>query len=128
MELINPEKSERIDREDWKLKAELHQRLVLPLYAISLVFIALAGVLSGEFSRRGRTKRIAAAATIGVALLIAAMALFRVSGNSPLITPALYFMPIVSTIFAAYLTAGGSFKFARPLFNREPMLPEERKQ
>ncbi|MEH6545001.1 MAG: LPS export ABC transporter permease LptF [Sneathiella sp.] len=127
MELINPEKSERIDREGWKLKAELHQRLVLPLYAICLVFIALAGVLSGEFSRRGRVKRIAAAAIIGVALLIAAMALFRVSGNSPLITPALYFMPIISTVVAAYLAAGGSFNFLGSLFNRHPMVPGEPK-
>ncbi|USG59980.1 LptF/LptG family permease [Sneathiella marina] len=128
MELINPENSERIQREGWKLKAELHQRLVLPLYAICLVFIALAGVLSGEFSRRGRVKRVTASAVIGVALLIGAMALFRVSGNNSLITPTLYFLPIISTIIAAYLAAGGRFKIFSSLFGHEAIVPEEPKQ
>lgn len=119
MELIKPEQSERIQREGWKLKAELHQRLVLPLYAVSLVFIALAGVLSGEFSRRGQVKRISVAATTGVALLIGAMALFRASGDSILITPTLYFLPIFSSIVAAYLASGGSFKFIGNLMNKD---------
>lgn len=106
-ELLYPENTERIQRDRWKLNAELHQRLVLPLYALALVFIALAGVMAGEFTRRGRTKRMTLAAGSGIALLIAAMALFRVSDNSTLITPTLYLMPVFSIVFAAYLAAGG---------------------
>lgn len=119
-ELIFPEQSERVKREKWKLRSELHQRLVLPLYAFALVFIALAGVMSGEFTRRGQTKRIAASAATGVGLLIAAMALFRATGDSALVTPAIYALPILSSIIAAYLACGGHFTFFTALFRAKP--------
>lgn len=121
MELIHPEDTERIRRDRWKLDAELHQRLVLPLYAIALVFIALAGVMSGEFTRRGRGKRIALSATAGVALLITGMALFRVTSESGLITPALYALPTVATIIAAYLSSGGRVPFSGGFSGRKPL-------
>jgi len=121
LELVFPEQSERVTRERWKLQSELHQRLVLPLYAIALVFIALAGVMSGEFTRRGRTKRIFASAATGVALLIAAMAMFRATGENALVTPIIYSLPIVSSVFAAYLASGGRFSLITNLFRRKNM-------
>ena len=84
-ELINPEDSERVNQERHKLNAELHQRIVLPLYAVALVFIALAGVMSGEFTRRGRSRRMTISAIAGVLLLIGAMALFRASAQPALV-------------------------------------------
>lgn len=115
-ELIAPEDTPRIRQERWKLWAELHQRLGLPLYAIALVFIALAGVMSGEFTRRGRVKRVTIAAAAGIGLLIAGMALFRVSSENALITPAIYAVPVLATLIAAYFASGGRL----PLRNGKP--------
>lgn len=117
-ELVNPENTEQTQAELWKLDAELHQRLVLPLYAVALVFIALAGVMGGEFARRSRSRRLFLSAASGVTLLIIAMALFRASGDSVLMTPALYLLPTVATILAAYLTSGGQIRLSRAPRNR----------
>jgi lipopolysaccharide export system permease protein len=125
MELIHPENSEQTEQQKWKLRAELHQRLVLPLYAIALVFIALAGVMSGEFTRRGRVKRIMLSATTGVGLLISAMALFRVSSDSIFIIPAIYALPVVSSVTAAYFASGGRLQFIGRLFRPAPIAPAE---
>jgi lipopolysaccharide export system permease protein len=118
-ELVFPEQSERNVRERWKLWGELHQRLVLPLYAIALVFIALAGVMSGEFTRRGRVKRITISAATGVALLISAMALFRVSVENALIVPAIYVLPILVSVIAGYLASGGRIRFIETYFQQK---------
>lgn len=110
-ELINPEDSDRVRREAHKLNAELQQRIVLPLYAVALVFIALAGIMGGEFTRRGRSRRMIIAAAAGVLLLIAAMALFRASVQPVLVTLALYLLPILASMAAAYLASGGRIPF-----------------
>lgn len=110
-ELINPEESERTQRELHKLKAELHQRLVLPLYAVALALIALAGVMGGEFTRRGRAKRMTVAAAAGVLTLIAAMALFQAAEKSALLIPVLYLLPVVAGALGGYIASGGRFRF-----------------
>jgi lipopolysaccharide export system permease protein len=110
-ELINPEDSERVAQEQHKLNAELHQRIVLPLYAVALIFIALAGVMGGEFTRRGRSRRLAVSAAAGVLLLIGAMALFRATVQPQLITVSLYLLPAFVTLGAAYIAGGGRIPF-----------------
>ncbi|WP_281351272.1 LPS export ABC transporter permease LptF [Sneathiella litorea] len=110
-ELINPEDSERVQQEARKLNAELHQRIVLPFYAVALVFIALAGVMGGEFSRRGRSRRMTVAAAAGVLLLISAMALFRATAQPALVTTALYLLPVLISFAAAYLASGRQLWF-----------------
>ena len=65
-ELLGP-KTSKTDRQFRKeLIAEGHQRLVAPLYALSFVMIGLAALLSGEFNRRGQTRRVLVA-ILGVA-------------------------------------------------------------
>ncbi len=47
------------DRKNYnELIAEGHQRLIAPLYVLGFVMIALAALLSGEFSRRGQKHRL----------------------------------------------------------------------
>ena len=54
-----------------ELRAEGHNRLVAPLYALVLAAIAIAALLSGEFNRRGEWGRIILASV--AAVLIEAM-------------------------------------------------------
>ncbi|OUR76653.1 LPS export ABC transporter permease LptF [Alphaproteobacteria bacterium 46_93_T64] len=126
-ELIWPEETELTRRNAGKIRKELHTRIILPIYAFALVFIAIAGVLSGEFSRRGRVKTLLAASVSGVGLLITAMALFSLASSNPGLIPLLYLLPIFSTVAAAHLAAGG--KFSIPFGNKNktqpPHLPTE---
>lgn len=60
-DLLNPTPSITDPRNFDEYVAEGHQRLTSPLLALSLTAIALAVLLSGEFSRRGQTLRIVTA-------------------------------------------------------------------
>tara|TARA_R100000005_G_scaffold96433_1_gene83299 strand:- start:8378 stop:9511 length:1134 start_codon:yes stop_codon:yes gene_type:complete len=110
-ELLFPEAGERTQQELPKLRAELHQRIILPLYAAALVLIALAGVMGGEFTRRGRTKRTLAASAAGVLLLIGGMALFRITDHPGLIIPLQYLLPVAAGVLGGYIASGGGFRF-----------------
>jgi lipopolysaccharide export system permease protein len=44
-----------------RLWVEGHNRLTLPLYCLSFVFVALASILTGDISRRGQIPRVAVA-------------------------------------------------------------------
>ena len=110
-ELINPEDSDQVRKSQHKLDSELHQRLVLPLYAMALVLIALAGVMGGEFNRRGRAQRMVISSICGVLLLVGGMALFRSTAYPAIIVPTQYLLPILTSIAAAYLASGGRLKW-----------------
>ena len=57
-DLLNPS-ADPADRQNYnELVAEGHQRLIAPLYVLVFVMIALAALLSGEFSRRGQKHRL----------------------------------------------------------------------
>jgi lipopolysaccharide export system permease protein len=57
-DLLNPS-TDPGDRKNYnELVAEGHQRLIAPLYVLGFVMIALAALLSGEFSRRGQKHRL----------------------------------------------------------------------
>ncbi|MEH6476164.1 MAG: LPS export ABC transporter permease LptF [Sneathiella sp.] len=111
-ELVWPEDSDINRRNAGKLRKELHTRLILPFYAFALVYIAIAGVLSGEFSRRGRAKNLMIAGVSGVGLLIGAMALFSLVNSRPQLIPFLYVAPFVATAIAARFTS--DVKFTSP--------------
>jgi lipopolysaccharide export system permease protein len=113
-ELLWPEDSVDTRRNLNKIKAELHQRIVLPLYAISLIFIGIAGVNTGEFTRRSRVKPILTAAVSGVLLIVLAMVLFSLAGSAPWLTPILYVTPIVAAAITAHLASGGNFFRSKP--------------
>jgi lipopolysaccharide export system permease protein len=67
-ELIHPTPHDReVEGFLDELKAELHQRLTMPLYPLSFTLIGLVALLSGNFSRRSQPWRIAVAtAAIGI--------------------------------------------------------------
>ena len=57
--------------ENQKRHAEAHQRILWPVYSLSLTLVALAVGLSGEFNRRGNWQRIAIAIVCGIVVIIA---------------------------------------------------------
>ncbi|GLQ07566.1 LPS export ABC transporter permease LptF [Sneathiella chinensis] len=109
-ELLFPGDDAVTQRNLGKIRSELHQRFVLPLYALALVYIASAGVLSGEFTRRSKGRKLLIAGASGIGLIIIAMALFRVSDFNIFLIPLLYGVPLVAAGIAAWLASGGTFR------------------
>ncbi|WP_114391882.1 LPS export ABC transporter permease LptF [Oleisolibacter albus] len=75
-----------------RLRAELHSRLSMPLLAPAFTVLALCALLPGEFSRRGRTRRIAAAAVAALVLESAVLGVANLAGKTPPLTPLLYLL------------------------------------
>ncbi len=86
-----------------KLLAEGHQRLVAPVFSIAFAQIGLAGLLSGEFSRRGQMPRMLAAAVAAVAFQVLSLTLAHVIVKTPVLTPLLYMNAVVAVLAAGYV-------------------------
>ncbi len=84
-----------------KLYAEGHQRIVSPWLAPAFVLIALAALLTGEFSRRGQGRRIVIASVAVVLVQSASVSLHSLAGSSPVFVPVMYLLPL--TVIAACL-------------------------
>ena len=70
--------------------AEGHSRVVSPMLSLGFVLIALAILLSGDFSRRGQNRRILAAALLVVLFYSTGIAAFNLSSDNIRLLPALY--------------------------------------
>lgn len=86
--------------------AEGHARLSAPLLNIAMALIALAGVLVGEFSRSGYTRRIMIAAACALSVRLAALAIQAAATDDPGLNVLQYALPIVVS-FAAIVAIGG---------------------
>ena len=85
------------------LIAEGHQRLVAPLYSLAFIMVALAALLSGEFNRRGRLRRVfVAVACVGV-LEVLSLALHDVSTRSLQAIPAMYIAAILPSLVSLFV-------------------------
>ena len=85
------------------LIAEGHQRLVAPLYSLAFIMVALAALLSGEFNRRGRLRRVfVAVACVGV-LEVLSLALHDVSTRSLQAIPAMYIAAILPSLASLFV-------------------------
>lgn len=85
-----------------KLRAEGHQRLASPLLAITFTLICLAALLSGDFNRRGQTKRVLAAIACVVAIQAANFGVFNAVAKLPVLTPLIYLTVLLPGL-AAFL-------------------------
>lgn len=102
-ELLFPSSERRDQRYRNELIAEGHQRLAAPLYSLSFILIALAALLSGEFNRRGRLRRVfVAVACVGV-LEGLSLALHDVSTRSLQAIPAMYAAAILPCLASLYV-------------------------
>jgi len=73
-----------------RYRAEGHSRIVSPMLSVGFVLMALAILLSGDFSRRGQNRRIFAGALVVVAVYSAGIAAFNLSSDNIQLIPTLY--------------------------------------
>jgi len=96
------------------LQADGHQRLASPLYAFTFVIVALAALLSGEFSRRGQTMRVIAAVAFVVVIQALGIGLANLSSKTSALTVLIYLNTIVPAAIALYLLIGRGAGPRRP--------------
>ena len=86
--------------------AEAHARLSAPLLNLALAMIALAGVLMGEFSRRGYGRRIMIAAILALLVRLIALAVQASAADDPDLNAVQYALPIVVMLLAGVAMGG----------------------
>jgi lipopolysaccharide export system permease protein len=86
--------------------AEAHARLSAPLLNLALAMIALAGVLMGEFSRRGYGRRIVIAAILALLVRLIALAVQASAAENPDLNVVQYALPIVIMLLAGVAMGG----------------------
>ena len=102
-ELMFPGDNPSDQRFATQLIAEGHHRLAGPLYVLSFVMLAMACLLSGEFNRRGQTRRVIVA-ILGVALLEGlALGLQDFAGRMASALPLIYAGPIVPILISLFV-------------------------
>lgn len=90
-------------------RAEAHSRMVSPFLALGFVLMALAILLSGDFSRRGQGNRVAAAIVLVIALQTSAIAAHNLAGNDARAIPLMYatvILPLIIGVFALGRSGG----------------------
>lgn len=78
-----------------RLWVEGHNRLTLPLYCLSFVFIALASLLGGELNRRGQTPRIAVAWLVVAVIEACSVAVTAMAAHHPAAIILMYLNPLL---------------------------------
>ncbi len=73
-----------------KYQAEGHSRIASPMISVGFVLVALAILLSGDFSRRGQNLRIFSAALLVVFTYSTGIAAFNLSSDNIQLIPILY--------------------------------------
>lgn len=112
-ELLDPD-----DVDDPRIRAALrsdgHQRLASPLYAFTFVIVALAALLSGEFSRRGQAVRVIVAVALVVGIQALGIGLANLSSKFAVLTVLIYLNAVLPAVIAFYLLAGPPRTARRP--------------
>lgn len=73
-----------------RLRAEAHNRLTGPLLGFAFTLVSLAALLSGEFNRRGQSRRVLVAIALAAMLQTGAIALGNAIVRWPALAPAPY--------------------------------------
>ncbi|MFN4274828.1 MAG: LPS export ABC transporter permease LptF [Ferrovibrio sp.] len=103
-ELFRPNMQDADDVNNYnKLIVEGHRRLVSPLYAPALILIAIAGVIGGEFNRRGQGQRLIAAGAVAIALQILSLGVSHLATKSIILIPLLYITPVAFMAAAVFM-------------------------
>lgn len=80
---------------------EGHQRLLAPLYHLTLTLVALATLLTGEFSRRGQSWRVLAAVGFMVAIEAGALGAANLAAKQPSLIPLIYVNALLPGLIGA---------------------------
>lgn len=85
-----------------RLLAEAHSRLTSPLLPLAFVLVSLAALLSGDFKRRGQSRRVLAAVAITAVLQTTAIALGNVIAKWPPLAPLAYAHVFLTIVVALW--------------------------
>lgn len=103
-ELFYPDPTNFYDQRNAdRFLAEGHHRLSSPLLDPALALIALAGLLAGDFSRRGYGSRIAVAAGAALVVRIFALGIQAACVDEPSLNPLQYLFPIAVALVAFWI-------------------------
>jgi len=86
-----------------ELIAEGHQRIVAPLFCFSFTLIALAAILTGDFSRRGHLGRIMAGILAVILCQAANLGATHAAARSLTAIPAIYAVVVLPSLAALWL-------------------------
>jgi lipopolysaccharide export system permease protein len=113
-QLFFPDRTAHFDQRNIEqFLAEGHSRLASPLLNIALAMIALAGVLVGEFSRRGYGRRIMWASIIALLVRLSALATQAAAADDPELNALQYAVPLVVIAVCAMMLTGRSARKKR---------------
>jgi lipopolysaccharide export system permease protein len=106
-ELFFPDKTAHYDQRNVdRFLAEGHSRLSSPLLNITLALIALAGVLTGEFSRRGYARRMMIAAGIALTVRLLALGVQGAAVEDSSLNWLQYALPLIAAAVALLIMGG----------------------
>lgn len=95
-ELIRPDSNDPWEQANrGKMLAEAHSRLAMPLYVIAFMFLALAAVVGGGFSRFGYSARIAVAGGAALVARSLGLAVEASAGAHPALNVLQYAAPLL---------------------------------
>jgi lipopolysaccharide export system permease protein len=108
-QLFFPDRTAHFDQRNIEqFLAEGHARLSAPLLNIALAMIALAGVLLGDFSRRGYGRRIMWAAIIALVVRLSALVTQAAAADDPELNVLQYALPVVVIVVTGIMIGGPS--------------------
>ena len=115
-QLLTPPDSENLTpTQIGRIRAELHDRITAPLYALAFGMIGFAALGVARTTRQGRGLAMAAAVLGVVALRIGSFALSSLMIRFPILTPLAYVMPISFILIAIFIGCGGQSLLAKPI-------------
>lgn len=113
-ELMSEEPKDGVITPDYiRNRADAHQRIIWPAYALTLTAIVLAITLSGEFNRRQRWRRNGVALTLIAIVMFAAVGLKNLMGTNLMFVPLAYAALIAPFCLSLYSLTGGRFIIRR---------------
>lgn len=92
-----------------KFKVEALKRLVQPLYNFTFVFLAMFGVLSGYYNRRGQVGRINLAVAMALVVQSLALAFENMAGKNLWFLPMMVLNPILPIVMVYLVFTGHRF-------------------
>jgi lipopolysaccharide export system permease protein len=91
-----------------RLRVEGHQRLINPIFNLSLAAIALAFILTGTFDRHGQAKRISIAVFCVIIIEAAGLGAASLASKNLLFVPLVYLVAFVPLILGLLVLSTGS--------------------
>ena len=102
------------------LRAEGHERLTMPIYALTFTIIALAALLSGNFDRRGLGRRMAVAILLIIIIQAGALGFTNLATRFPSLVPLVYLNALLPLVGGLYVLFGRRKRISGHIFSRSP--------